>query len=202
MTNWAHALKLLKIIPTIMLFTASSAALAQSWQGFKATSADESPLELKLTGWGKAAIKSAGYDKGSNSNNSGEVYYYTIRAEDKDYRSFISVNESTHFRQWNQDTLQNYASRYFKDFSLEFGELDDLYHGRAQFKFIPFTYTANSQKNNCSIFRSAWDYLSSVGWLCAKPGKSLSSDAIKTFITHISYKQLLTPKDEGTLPTP
>ncbi|KJV06077.1 hypothetical protein VZ95_20930, partial [Elstera litoralis] len=159
-------------------------------------------MELKLTGWGKAAIKSAGYDKGANSTNSGEVYFYTIRAEDKDYRSFVGVNESTHFRHWNQDTLQNYAGRYFKDFSLEFGELDDLYHGRAQFKFIPFSYTASSQVNNCSIFRSAWDYLSSVGWFCAKPGKPLSPDAIKTFITHISYKQFLTPKDEGTLPTP
>ncbi|MFY7777007.1 MAG: hypothetical protein ACOVQ8_01910 [Elstera sp.] len=190
------------IVAVVMSAWAPTAALAQAWQGYKATSADESPLELKLQGWGKAAIKAAGYDKGPNSNNTGDVYFYTIRAEDKDYRSFVGINESSVFRIWNQDTLQNYAGRYFKNQTIEFGELDDIYNGRAQFKFIPFNYTENNVKNNCSVFRSTWDYLASVGWFCAKPGKSLSLDAIKTFITHISFKQNLTPKDEGVLPTP
>ncbi len=61
------------IVAVVMSAWAPTAALAQAWQGYKATSADESPLELKLQGWGKAAIKAAGYDKGPNSNNTGDV---------------------------------------------------------------------------------------------------------------------------------
>lgn len=178
----------------------STSAFAQTWEGYKSTPASESPLEVKLKGWGKEAIRSAGYDKGKNSSNTGEVYYYTIRAETVDYRSFIGVNESTVFRHWNQDTLQNYAGRYFKNVELSFGDLDDIYNGRAQFKFIPVHFTENGKKNSCAVFRSTWDYLSSVGWLCAKSEKNLSLDAIKTFITHISFKTNLTPSGEAELP--
>ncbi len=175
-------------------------SFAQSWEGFKQTPASESPIDIKIKGWGKDAIRSSGQDKGANSNNTGEVRYYMIRSETADYKSFIGIYESTVFRQWNQDTLQNYAGRHFKNVELSFGDLDDIYNGRAQFKFIPVSFTENGKKNNCAMFRSAWDYLSSVGWLCAKPEKNLSIEAVKTFITHIGFKNHLTPKDEGELP--
>lgn len=178
----------------------STPSFGQTWEGYKPTPATESPIEVKLKGWGKETIRSSGYDKGNNSNNTGEVYYYTIRSETADYKSFIGIYESTVFRQWNQDTLQNYAGRHFKNVDLSFGDLDDIYNGRAQFKFIPVGFTENGKKNNCAMFRSTWDYLSSVGWLCTKSEKNLNIEAVKTFITHIGFKKYLTPQDEGELP--
>lgn len=202
MTIQTQAAKLFSILPAALAVLVSGTALSQTWQGYKQTATSESPIELKLSGWGKAAITAAGFNQGLNSSGSAEVYHYTIRAEDKNYDSYISIHEATHFRQWNQNTLQNYAGSFFKNLSLDFGDLDDVYHGRANYKFIPFSYSQGGKKSNCGIFRSTWDYLASVGWVCAKAEGQLSVDTIKTFITHISYKQHLVPKDEGTLPTP
>ncbi|MFY8105754.1 MAG: hypothetical protein ACOVKO_02480 [Elstera sp.] len=189
---WLVAGMLSALVPTV--------ALAQTWSEAKVISKEESPLELKLQGWGKSAIKTARQATGETNDRRGTSYFHSVFYQNESYEAYVGLHEAAHFVHWNQNTIQNIAKRYFKEEDLEFGSYIDVDHGRAEYRAIPSKFTKNGKAVNCWTFRAYWDRFSSDGYLCSRTATAPSDAAIRTFITHISYKTALEPKGEGVLP--
>ncbi len=191
---WVIAVGLGALVPT--------AVLAQTWSEAKPINKDESPLELKLQGWGKAAIKTARQAIGETDDRRGTSYFHSVFYQNQSYEAYVSFHEAAHFVNWNQNTIQNITKRYFKEDDIEFGSYIDVDHGRADYRTIPLKFTKNGKAVNCWTFRAYWDRFSSDGYLCSRTSTPASEAIIRTFITHIAYKTVLEPKDEAALPTP
>ncbi len=191
---WVVAGVLSALVPTV--------ALAQTWGEPKVIPSSESPLQLKLLGWGKENIKIARQAIGETNDSRGTSYFHSVQYQTGAYQGYVGLFEAAHFVEWNQDTIQNIARRYFDDPNIEFGSYIDVGYNRADFRTIPLSFSKNGRKFHCWVFRSYWDRYLSDGFLCNLTGAPVPDSTIRTFITHISYKTALEPKDEGTLPTP
>ncbi|MFY8105755.1 MAG: hypothetical protein ACOVKO_02485 [Elstera sp.] len=181
---------------------ASFSAFAQTWKEPRDISPTESPIDLKITGWGKSAVKRAVEIVGETNDLRRDATINVVVASAQNYLAVVHMNEAYHFVHWEQDTVQNIAQKLFGDKTLEFGKYQDVSHGSADFRWIPTQVTEKGTTNHCAVFRAHWERYMSQGYLCALGGKPLPESAPANFITHIAYKNALVPKDEGTLPTP
>lgn len=175
-------------------------AAAQDWGKPEIVPIPDSPLNIALTGWGKKALERVILVRGSTNDRRGNAEIYFVKAAADGYDADIVIREAMQTVSWEQNTIQNIASRKFKNVELQFGEYFDIEYGAADFRAIPVSFTDKGNKMSCAVFRSYWRNYFSDGYLCAAAGKTLPPDAVKTFITHISYRNALTPKDEGSLP--
>lgn len=175
-------------------------AAAQEWSKPEIVSIPDSPLNFALTGWGKKALERVILVRGSTNDGRGSAEIYFAKAAADGYEANVIMHEAMQTVHWEQNTIQNIAASKFKNIELQFGEYFDIEYGAADFRAIPVNFTQNGKKMSCGVFRSYWRNFSTDGYLCAAAGKTLSPDAIRTFITHISYRSALTPKDEGSLP--
>ncbi|KJV08725.1 hypothetical protein VZ95_15935 [Elstera litoralis] len=175
---------------------------AQTWKEPKDISPAESPLDLKLAGWGKSSFQRAVEIIGETNDMRRDVSINIVVAAAQNYIAVVHMNEAHHFVHWEQDTIQNISQQLFANKTLDFGSYQDVSHGSADFRWIPVKVTDKGATNNCAVFRAYWDRYTSRGYLCTLGGKPLPETAPANFITHIAYKTALVPKDEGSLPTP
>ncbi|MCK6444650.1 hypothetical protein [Elstera cyanobacteriorum] len=186
---------------TIALFTPPT--FAQQWGSAREIPAEQSMIDIKLTGWGKSSIRRASTNAGGDNNIHMEVINSSITASAQGYYAVVVVHEAPNQTTWNRDTIQNIANRFFSENQPVLGEYFDVDHGPADFRAIPVAVTGkDGKKNNCAAYRAYWRSYSALGFICAANGAALAPETVKTFITHIAYRGELTPKDEGTLPTP
>ncbi|WP_395832415.1 hypothetical protein [Elstera sp.] len=191
-----------RIIGLGLALLCSPTVLAQTWSEPTTIPAAQSPLELKLVGWGKEKITRARQAIGKTDDSRGDSYFHSVFYQTSSYQAYVGFHEAAHFVQWEQNTIQNIAKRFFDDPNLEFGSYIDVDHGRADFRTIPLSFSKNGTPIHCWAFRSYWDRYQADGFLCGLTGKPIPDSTIRTFITHFSYKTALEPKDEGMLPTP
>lgn len=175
-------------------------AQAQTWGEAKQIAAEESPIDIKLTGWGKTSIKRAMTSEGKADNVRIGGFNHAIVAEKDGYRAFVIIHEAVPGSFWNQDTIQNMAQKTFSRFTLEIGDYFDLDYGAADFRLLPLSFTDKDKKMSCTYYRAFWRNYNTQGYLCAPAGQTLSQEAAKTFVSHISYKSALVPENEGKLP--
>lgn len=186
---------------SVSLLVAAPAS-AQTWKEPKDISPAESPIDLKLAGWGKASIRKAVEVIGETDDMRRDASINVVVASAQNYLAVVHINEAHHFVNWQQNTIQNIAQGLFSGKALEFGQYQDVSHGSADFRWIPTQVTEKGTTNNCAVFRAYWERYMSQGYLCALAGKPLPETAPASFITHIAYKNALVPKDDGSLPTP
>ncbi len=178
----------------------SPLAQAQTWGDAKQISAEESPIDIKLTGWGKASIKRATTNEGKADNIRIGGLNHAVTVEKDGYRAFVIIHEGVPGSFWHQDTIQNMATKAFSRVTLEMGDYFDLDYGAADFRLLPISFTENNKKMSCAYYRAYWRNYFARGHICAPAGQPLSQDAAKTFVSHIAYKSALVPADEGKLP--
>lgn len=188
------------LVLTSSLLTAP--VFAQQWGEEQEIPAFKSPIDIKLSGWGKSSFQRATSNTGGDNNIHREVANFTVTAVAQGYYAYISIHEAPGRTTWRQDTIQNIATRFFSKNEPELGEYFDVDYGRADFRAIPVRMTEDGKKLNCAMFRAYWSQYSSQGALCSLTGNPLAPETVKTFITHIAYKGELAPKDEANLPTP
>lgn len=175
-------------------------AAAQQWGNARDIPPSESLIDIKLKGWGKASFVKATTNAGGANDLRMEVINSSVTAASGGYYAALVVHEAPNQTTWNQDTIQNIANSFFSQYQPELGEYFDVDHGPAEFRAIPVRITDKDKKVNCAAYRAYWRSYSSLGLLCAPPSQPLPPETVKTFITHISYKNELAPKGEGVLP--
>lgn len=186
---------------TVALSTAP--VYAQQWGAAREIPADQSLIDIKLTGWGKSSIQRATTNAGGDNNINMEVINSSITASAQGYFALVLIHEAPNQTSWSRDTIQNIANLFFSESRPVLGEYFDVDHGPADFRAIPVTAIAqDGKKIECAAYRAYWRSYSALGFLCAAGGAALSPETVKTFITHIAYKGELVPKGDASLPTP
>lgn len=177
-----------------------SVTQAQTWSESTTISADQSPIDIKLIGWGKASIKRAMTSEGKADTIRIGGVNHAVVAEKNGYRAFISIHDAVTGSSWYQDTIQNMAQKAFSSFSITTGDYFDLDYGAADFRLLPLSFSQNGKTISCAFYRAYWRQYAAHGYICAPADQPLSQEAAKTFVSHIAYRTALVPTNEGQLP--